>query len=448
LLFAFDITNVDGEPLYTVDASTQSATRTPIDIEKIAGTIAGLSRELKWQTNIGGKQYVFGIRGFDTGGVYVTTREASDTQSRNTNTVLAGREDLMSILPEGPIRDRILNDIETAMAAGGNKLEDRVDRVVLKESQATADGGDFESSVYIDNKKFAARLVGDKNDNLWYQLPNGSVVRIPKMARAGKIQYNKPREPLTGRTSDARIYGWTATALDQVRQKSIPQYIDILLDKNDPASLRRLYLTDVDRSKLQNLKDNYLSELEPMRQSPSPDMDALTKKYQRLVLDRLLKMQRHGDKDTSYTYLGEETPINIGDFVVVRSSKNRVTPLSVDSRRAIVVAIGKEGIGVKLAGELDGPTVLVHKELLVPAKVEISSADEIFNVTDAESVRLKAAGPITGETAAENKARVEATLAAEQQRRTDAEVKKKQEDDLLEQYKNKGEKNDGKLKND
>jgi hypothetical protein len=90
--------------------------------------------------------------------------------------------------------------------------------------------------------------------------------------------------------------------------------------------------------------------------------------------------------------------------------------------------LGKEGIGVKLAGELDGPTVLVHKELLVPAKVEISSADEIFNVTDAESVRLKAAGPITGETAAENKARVEATLAAEQQRRTDAEVKKKQED--------------------
>jgi hypothetical protein len=428
LLFAFDITNVDGEPLYTVDASTQSKARTPIDIDKITGTIAGLSRELKWQTNIGGKQYVFGIRGFDTGGVYVTTREASDTQSRNTNTVLAGREDLMSILPEGPIRDRILNDIETAMAAGGNKLEDRVDRVVLKESQATADGGDFESSIYIDNKKFAARLVGDKNENLWYQLPNGSVVRIPKMARAGKIQYNKPREPLTGRTADARIYGWTATALDQVRQKSIPQYIDVLLDKNDPASLRRIYLTDVDRSKLQNLKDNYLSELEPMRQNPSPDMDALTKKYQRLVLDRLLKMQRHGDNDTSYTYLGEETPINIGDFVVVRSSKNRVTPLSVDSRRAIVVSIGKEGIGVKLAGELDGPTVLVHKELLVPAKVEISSADEIFNVTDAESVRLKAAGPITGETAAENKARVEATLAAEQQRKTDAEVKKKQED--------------------
>jgi hypothetical protein len=426
LLFAFDITGVDGEPLYTVDASTQSKARNPIDIEKIPGTIKGLSGDITWQNNIGGKQYVFKIRGIDTGGVYVTTRDASDTQARNTSTVLAGREDLLSILPEGAVRDRVMNTIESAMAAGGNELQDRVDRVVLKESQASADGADFESTIYIDNKKFAARLVGDERNVLWYQLPNGSVVNIPKTARGSKILYNKPREPLTGRTADARIYGWTATALDQVRQKSIPQYIDVLLDKNDASSLRRIYLTDTDRATLQRLKDNYLSEIEPARAAKSPDIDKVTKKYQDKILNRVLKMQRHGDDDTSYTYLGEDTPINIGDFVVVRSSKNRVTPLSVDARRAIVVSIGNEGIGVKLAGELDGPTVLVHKELLVPAKVEISSPDEIFNVTDAESVALRAAGPITGETAAQRKARVEAAQAAEQQRTAEAETKRKQ----------------------
>jgi hypothetical protein len=412
LLFAFDISKVEGEALYTVDASTQGKVRTGIDIDKIPGTIKNFPDNVSWQNKQGNYDFVYTTRGFDAGGVYITTRFASDSQAKNTFTMLAGRDDLKAILPDNAGGQRILDSIEQALALGGNELQDKVDNVALEKSQASADRADFESEIYIDRKKFRARLVDKTKQDLWYQIPNGGIVRVPIGSQGGTILRTAPRPPLSGRTSNARLYGWTETVLDQVTQRAVPAYVEVLLDENDRGSLRRIYLTDIQRAKLAEVKANYIAEMEVQAAAKSPDRDKVMKDYKQRITQRLLNFQKHGDDDMSYTYIGNSEPISIGDFVVVKSSENRTTPLGVDEKRAIVVSMQQEGIGVKLAGDIEGPTVLLHKDLLVPLKVDVSSPDDILNIYDAEKLPLNAAGPAKGTTAADVRAQQESAQGA------------------------------------
>jgi hypothetical protein len=276
LLFAIDITDVDAEAAVTIDATTSGMKKTGVDVELIPKTIKAFNKQLTWNDVKAGMRY--SVKGFDVGGVYVMAQPIGSQDPSTARTVLIGRDPLQKILPKSELGTRILQDIETAMTAGGNPLQDRVDAVLLDAAQKRADVRDFPQSVSVNGKKFNARYLGQEGDFTWFQLPSGAVIRQIKASRAGAIMRDTPLEPLTGLSSNARIYGWSATLLDQARN-TIPDYMDVLIDPNDSTSLVRIHLTDVDQKAIRKIRDNYNSELKPEQDKPAPNPDKLRKDY-------------------------------------------------------------------------------------------------------------------------------------------------------------------------
>ena len=107
-----------------------------------------------------------------------------------------------------------------------------------------------------------------------------------------------------------------------------------------------------------------------------------------------------------------EQPIKVGDVVLIRSYQEgtdmkRVTPLRDESRRAVVVSVSENGVGVKLAGRFDDPTSLIHSSLLVPADVQRLSTDDVFNLANLDDEALATARPFKRDTAEQRKANEE-----------------------------------------
>lgn len=415
LLFAIDITDVDAEAALTIDATTSGVKRTGIDVEQVPATIKAFKSQLTWNDIKGGMRY--SVKGFDVGGVYVMAQPIGSQDPSTARTVLLGREPLKQILPQSDLGTRILQDIESSMAAGNNPLQDKVDAVLLDASQKRADVRDFPQSVFVNGKKFNARYLGQEGDFTWFQLPSGAIIRQIKASRAGGILNDKPLAPLSGLSSNARIYGWSKTLLDQARG-TMPDYIDVLLDPNDNRSLVRVHLTDVDQKAIKKIRDNYNSELLPEQDKPAPDTDALRTKYEAIIKRTVLALNRQGSDEPTTNYLGLEQPIKVGDVVLVRSYQEgtdmkRVTPLREESKRAVVVSVGKEGIGVKLAGRFDDPTSLIHSSLLVPAEVQRLTTEDVFNLANLDDEALATVRPFKAETAEQRKANEEARVADE-----------------------------------
>jgi len=436
LQFAVDITDVDAEAAFTIDATTSGKQRTGIDVDAIPKTIKGLSKQQTWVGTIGKQRFVFTAKGFDAGGVYISARPEVNVGAELTRTVLMGRESLQQILPKGEAGMRILNEIETALNDGGNPLQDRVDAVLLDEGQRSADARDFPQSVYINAKKFQARYLGDNGDFYWYQLPSGAVIRQIKTASAGRIMTDKPMPPLTGLSSKARIYGWSASVLDQARG-TIPDQIDILLDKDDPSSQVRVHLTDVNQAAIKRMRDNYNSELLPEQSKPAPDTEALRRKYEAQISNYVLGLNRQSDDEPVSMYLGMEQPIKVGDIVLIRSRQEgtdliRVTPLREESKRAVVVSVGKEGVGVKLAGRFDDPTSLIHSSLLVPAEIQRLSTDDVFNLANLDDEALATSRPFNRSTAEQRKASQE--MVAETEARKAVQQEQERANTFLRQF--------------
>jgi len=418
LLFAIDITDVDAEAALTIDATTSGMKKTSVDVELIPKTIKAFNKQLTWNDVKAGRRY--SVKGFDVGGVYIMSQPIGSQDPSSATTVLVGREPLQKILPKGELGTRILQDIETAMTTGGNPLQGRVPTVVLDAGQKRADVRDFPQSVYVNGRKFNARYLGQEGDFTWFQLPSGAVIRQIKAARAGAIIRDTPLAPLSGLSSNARIYGWSATLLDQARN-TIPDYMDVLLDPNDSRSLVRIHLTDVDQKAIKKIRDKYNSELIPEQNKPAPNPDKLRTDYEAKIKTYLLKLNKQGSDEPTTNYLGMEQPIKVGDVVLIRSYQEgtdmkRVTPLREESKRAVVVSVGKNGIGVKLAGRFDDPTSLIHSSLLVPADVQRLSTDDVFNLANLDDEALATARPFKRETAEQRKANEEARAADEARR--------------------------------
>ena len=415
LLFAIDITDVEAEAAVTINATTSGINKTSIEVDQIPATIKAFKSPLTWIDNKRGMRYSF--KGFDIGGVYIMAQPIGSQDSSTAQTVLVGRETLQKVLPQGELGTRMLQDIESAMTAGKNPLQDKVDTVLLDASQKRANVEDFPQSVFINGKKFNARYLGQQNDYTWFQLPSGAIIRQIKASRAGKIIRDEPLAPLSGLSSNARIYGWSKTLLDQTRG-TMPDYIDVLLNKNDSSSLVRVHLTDIDQASIKKLINNYKSELLPEQQKPAPDTDKLRKKYESLIKAAVLKLNKQADDDPTTNYLDEERPIKIGDVVLVRSHQEgtvmkRVTPLRDERTRAVVVSVGKEGVGVKLAGRFDDPTSLIHSSLLVPAEVQKLTMQEVFNLANLDDEALATARPFKQQTAEQRKVSEEMRSADE-----------------------------------
>ena len=429
LLFAIDITDVDAEAAVTIDATTSGMKKTSVDVELIPKTIKAFNKQLVWNDVKAGMRY--SVKGFDVGGVYVMAQPIGSQDPASARTVLLGREPLTKILPKSELGTRILQDIESAMTTGGNPLQDRVDAVLLDAAQKRADVRDFPQSVSVNGKQFNARYLGQEGDFTWFQLPSGAVIRQIKASRAGAIMRDQPLAPLTGLSSNARIYGWSATLLDQARN-TIPDYMDVLLNKNDSTSLVRIHLTDVDQKAIKRIRENYNSELLPEQGKTAPNPDELRKKYESQIKKYLLKLNKQGSDEPTTNYLGMEQPIKVGDVVLIRSYQEgtemkRVTPLREESKRAVVVSVSENGVGVKLAGRFDDPTSLIHSSLLVPADVQRLSTDDVFNLANLDDEALATAGPFKRQTAEQRKANEEMRVADEARSKERAEQQKANE---------------------
>lgn len=429
LLFAIDITDVDAEAAVTIDATTSGIKKTSVDVELIPKTIKAFNKQLTWNDVKAGMRY--SVKGFDVGGVYVMAQPIGSQDPSTARTVLLGREPLQKILPKSELGTRILQEVESAMTAGGNPLQDRVDAVLLDAAQKRADVRDFPQSVNINGKQFNARYLGQEGDFTWFQLPSGAVIRQIKASRAGAIMRDKPLEPLTGLSSSARIYGWSATLLDQARN-TIPDYLDVLLNKKDVTSLVRIHLTDVDQKAIKRLRENYNSELLPEQGKPAPNVEKIRKKYEDRIKAYILSLNKQGSDEPTINYLGMEQPIKVGDVVLIRSYQEgtemkRVTPLREESKRAVVVSVSENGVGVKLAGRFDDPTSLIHSSLLVPADVQRLSTDDVFNLANLDDEALATAGPFKRQTAEQRKANEEMRAADEARSKERAEQQKANE---------------------